>query len=81
MEAFYQISFVLGHFVIFIVLFGVRRVLEMILSHRAPSNINMSSYRTIWTHFRQNSMIIIDLTFKNNLSELQISRRMDAEPS
>ena len=25
----------------------------MIVSHRAPSSLNMSSYRAIWTHFRQ----------------------------
>ena len=31
----------------------------MILSHRAPSSFNMSSYRAIWTHFRPNSMILI----------------------
>ena len=24
----------------------------MILIHMAPSSLNMSSYRTIWTHFR-----------------------------
>ena len=29
----------------------------MILSHRAPSSLNMSSYGAIWTHFRPNSMI------------------------
>ena len=29
----------------------------MILSHRAPSSLNMSSYRAIWTHFRSNPMI------------------------
>ena len=28
----------------------------MILSHRAPSNLHMSSYRAIWTHFRPNFM-------------------------
>ena len=33
---------------------GVRRGFKMILSHRAPSSLNMSSYRAIWTHFRQN---------------------------
>ena len=27
---------------------------EMILSHMAPSCLNMSSYRAIWTHFRPN---------------------------
>ena len=31
----------------------------MILSHMAPSSLNMSSYRAIWTHFRSNSMILI----------------------
>ena len=35
---------------------GVKGVLEMILSHRAPSSLNMSPYRAIWTHFRPNSM-------------------------
>ena len=30
----------------------VRRVWKMILSHMAPSCLNMSSYRAIWTHFR-----------------------------
>ena len=29
----------------------------MILSHRAPSSFNMSSYRAIWTHFRLISTI------------------------
>ena len=38
-------------------LLGVKGVLEMILSHRAPSSLNMSSYRAIWTHFRSNSII------------------------
>ena len=33
---------------------GVEGVLKMILSHRAPSSLNMSSYRAIWTHFRPN---------------------------
>ena len=30
----------------------------MILSHRAPSSLNMSSYRAIWTHFRQNFIFV-----------------------
>ena len=34
-------------------LFGVRRGFKMILSHRALPSFNMSSYRAIWTHFRQ----------------------------
>ena len=42
-------------------LFGVRRGFKMILSHGAPSSLNMSSYRAIWTHFRPNSMIFIHL--------------------
>ena len=29
-------------------------VLKMIVSHRAPSSLNMSSYGAIWTHFRSN---------------------------
>ena len=28
----------------------------MILGHRAPSSLNMSSYRAIWTHFRSNNL-------------------------
>ena len=36
--------------------FGVRRVLEMIVSHRAPSSFDMSPYRAIWTHFRPDSI-------------------------
>ena len=44
----------LGIFGLSIALFGVRRGLKIILSHRAPSNFNMSSYRTIWTHFKPN---------------------------
>ena len=31
----------------------------MILSHRAPSSLNMSSYRAIWIHFKPNSRILI----------------------
>ena len=34
-------------FLIFDSLLGVKRGLKMILSHRAPSSLNMSSYRTI----------------------------------
>ena len=34
-------------------LLGVRRGPEMILSHMAPSCLDMSSYRALWTHFRQ----------------------------
>ena len=47
----------LGHFKIFINHFGVRRGFKMILSHRAPCSLNMSSYRAIWTHFRPNFII------------------------
>ena len=31
---------------------GVRKGLKMILSHMAPSCLNMSSYRAMWSHFR-----------------------------
>ena len=40
------------NFWVFIPPFGVRRGPEMILSHRAPSSLNMSPYRAIWTHFK-----------------------------
>ena len=50
-----------GFFWIFIAPFGVRRGLKMILSHRALSSFNMSSYRAIWTHFRQLSIFCIHL--------------------
>ena len=43
-----------GIFCIFIAPFGVRRGLKMIVSHRAPSSLNMSSYRAIWTHLKPN---------------------------
>ena len=36
---------------------GAKGDLKMIVSHRAPSNLNMSSYGAIWTHFRPNSII------------------------
>ena len=29
----------------------------MLLSHGAPSSLNMSSYRAIWTHFRKKNLI------------------------
>ena len=35
----------------------------MILSHMAPSSFNMSSYRAIWTHFKQNSIIFHAATY------------------
>ena len=37
---------------------GVRRGLKMIVSQRAPSSLNMSSYRAIWTHFRPNFILL-----------------------
>ena len=64
-----------------VALFGVRRGFEMILSHRVPSSLNMSSCRAIWTHFRPNLIILINFIFNNYISELQISRQMDAQPS
>ena len=39
-------------------LFGVRRGFKTILSHRAPSSLNMSSYRAIWTQFRPNFIFV-----------------------
>ena len=42
---------IFGHFM---ALFGVRRGFKMILSHRALTSLNMSSYRAIWTHFKPN---------------------------
>ena len=42
----------LCHFLIFINLWGVRRGFKMIPSRRAPSRVNTSPYRAIWTHFR-----------------------------
>ena len=41
------------------IIVGVRRDLKMILSHMASSCFNMSSYRTIWTHLRLNSMMLL----------------------
>ena len=37
----------------------------MILSHRAPSSLDMSSYRAIWTHFKQISMIFEQINIPN----------------
>ena len=54
-------------FWIFMRQFWVTRGLKMILSHRAPSSINMSSYRAIWTHFRSNSMISEQIKIPNSL--------------
>ena len=48
----------LGHFWIFICNFWVRRGLQMILRHRAPSSLNMSSYRAMWTHFKPNFIFV-----------------------
>ena len=43
---------------------GVRQVLGMIVSHRALFSLNMTSYRAIGTHFRQNSLISVNLIFE-----------------
>ena len=50
----------------------------MILSHRAPSSLNMSSYRAIWTHFRPNFIFLFaekisDPGQKYDFPEMQIS--------
>ena len=60
---------------------GVRGALEMIVSHRAPSCLNMISYRAIGIHFRSNCMIFINSIFKNHISELQISGHLSPQPS
>ena len=52
----------------FIAPFGVRRGLKMILSHRAPSSLNISPYRAIWTHFRPIFMIFIHLILQTGKS-------------
>ena len=41
---------------------------QKIVSHRALSSLNMSPYRAIWTHFRPNSMIFIDLILQTGKS-------------
>ena len=46
-------------FLIFMGHFWVRRGFKMILSHRAPPSLNMSSYRAIWTHFRPNFIFFL----------------------
>ena len=38
---------------------GVGKDLEMILSHVAPSCLDMSLYRATWTHFKRNSVIFV----------------------
>ena len=55
-------------------LFGVRRGFKMILSHRAPSSFNMSSYRAIWTHFRQISMISEQINMHAPLAMFLVGR-------
>ena len=62
-------------------LFEVRRGLKMILSHMATPSIDMSSYQAIWIHFRSKLVMFINLRFKNYISELQISGKIDAQPS
>ena len=42
-------------------LLGSRGALQMIVSHRAPSSLNMSTYRAIWIHFRPKSKLFINL--------------------
>ena len=40
----------------------------MIVSHRAPSSLNMSPYPAIWIHFRPIFMIFIDLILQTGKS-------------
>ena len=53
-------------------LFGVRRGLKMILSHRAPSSLNMSSYRAIWTYFKPNFMCLLSKKSQILIKESEI---------
>ena len=46
----------------------------MILSHRAPSSLNMSSYRAIWTHFRPISMIFEQINMHAPLAMFLVGR-------
>ena len=46
----------------------------MILSHMAPSCLNMSSYRAIWTHFRQISMIFEQINMHAPLAMFLVGR-------
>ena len=59
--------------------FWVRRGPEMIGSHRAPSSLNITPYRAIWTHFKQNSM-----SFTNSISSCwhlgQVHDRFTIDP-
>ena len=64
-----RVQFFFPFFAILLIFTGhlwVRKGPEMIGSHRAPSSLNMSSYRTIWTHFRPNSMIFINLILQTS---------------
>ena len=51
-------SHLAGLLLMLINLFGARNGLKMILSHRGPSNLNMSSYQTICTHFTQDVIFV-----------------------
>ena len=60
-------------------LFGVRRGFKMILSHRALTSLNMSSYRAIWTHFRVN--LIFCWPQKLRLPKIQTFPKMQISSS
>ena len=64
----------LGFFGSYIAPFGARRGFKMILSHMAPSCFNMSSYRAIWTHFRQISMIFEQINMHAPLAMFLVGR-------
>ena len=49
---------------------GPKEGFKMILSHRAPSSFNMSAYRAIWTHFRQSSVIFMNLILQTHFKWL-----------
>ena len=44
---------------------GVRGVLEMIVSHTAPSRFDVRPYRDTWTHFRVNPVTFAQMIFTN----------------
>ena len=55
----------------------------MILSHRAPSSLNMSSYRPVWTHFNPISILFLKLILQllaSGTCSRQIHHRFATDP-
>ena len=44
----------------------------LVVNNMALSCLNMSPYRNMWTHFRPDSMTLMNLKFKNYISGLQM---------